>query len=65
MQFAEVLSVEGAMELPESAFSLEGLSFVIQLTANGKVNVTVMSTGIPPSVFLRVKVKWTLAPRIL
>ena len=45
------------MELNESAFSSEGLSFALQRTADGKVKATVTPEGAPPSFFLRVKVK--------
>ena len=54
---AEVLGVEGATELNESAFSSEGLSFSLQRTDDGIAKVTVTPAGSPPSFFLRVKVK--------
>jgi len=54
---AEVLGVEGATELNESAFSSEGLTFTLQRTGDGKIKATVAPTGSPPSFFLRVKVK--------
>jgi len=53
----EVLGVEGATELNESAFSSEGLSLVLQRTADGKSKATVTPNGTPPTFFLRVKVK--------
>ena len=56
-QLAEVLGVEGATELNESAFSSDGLSFTLQRTADGKTKATVTPVGSPPSFFLRVKVK--------
>ena len=56
-QLAEVLGVEGATELVESAFSSEGLSFILQRTADGKIKATVTPAGSPPAFFIRVKVK--------
>lgn len=56
-RLAEALSVEGATELNESAFSSEGLSATLERTADGKVKATVMPDGAPPSFFLRVSVK--------
>ena len=54
---AEVVGVEGAAELDESAFSSEGLTITLQRTADGKAKATVTPDGTPPSFFLRVKVK--------
>ena len=54
---AEVFGVEGATELDESAFSSDGLSFILQRTDDGKAKVTVTPAGSPPAFFLRVKVK--------
>ena len=56
-RLAEVLSVEGATELDESAFSTDGLSFTLQRTADGKVKSVVTPVGSPPSFFLRMSVK--------
>lgn len=56
-QLAEVLGVEGAAELSESAFSSEGLSFPLQRADDGKVKVPVTPVGLPPAFFMRVKVK--------
>ena len=56
-RLAEVLEGEGVATLDESAFSSEGLSFVLQRTADGKVKVTVTPAGSPSSFFLRVKGK--------
>ena len=56
-RLVEVLGVEGATELNESAFSSEGLTVTLQRTADGKAKVTVAPTGTPPTFFLRVKVK--------
>ena len=56
-QLSEVLGVEGAATLNESAFSSEGLMFSLERTADGKVKATVTQNGAPPSYFLRVKVK--------
>ena len=56
-RLAEVLGVEGATELNESAFSSDGLSFNLQRSADGKEKATVMPDGAPPAFFLRVKVK--------
>jgi len=55
--FAEVLSVEGATELSESAFSSEGLAFILQRTGDGKIKATVTPAGSPSSFFMRVKEK--------
>ena len=59
VRLAEVLGVEGATELSESALPVEELSFSLQRTADGKVKATVMPEpeGMPLSFFLRVKVK--------
>ena len=56
-RLAEVLSVEGATELDESAFSTDGLSFTLQRTADGKAKAIVTPVGSPPSFFLRMSVK--------
>ncbi len=56
-QLAEVLDVEGATELNESAFSSDGLTFTLQRTTDGKVKAMVTPSGSPSSFFLRVKVK--------
>ena len=56
-QLVEVLGVEGATELNDSAFSSEGLSFTLRQTGDGKAKATVTPAGSPPSFFLRVKVK--------
>ena len=40
-KLAEVLGVEGAAELNESAFSSEGLTVTLQRTADGKAKATV------------------------
>ena len=53
----EVLGAEGATELNESAFSSEGLAFILQRTGDGKIKATVTPAGSPSSFFLRVKVK--------
>ena len=53
----EALGAEGATELNESAFSSEGLAFILQRTGDGEIKATVMPAGSPPSFFLRVKVK--------
>ena len=53
----EVLGVEGATELNESAFSDEGLSVTLERTADGKAKATVTPDGAPPSFFLRVGMK--------
>ena len=55
--FAEVLSVEGAMELNESAFSSERLTVNLQRTADAKIKAAVAPVGSLPSFFLRAKVK--------
>ena len=54
---AEVLDVEGATELNESAFSSDGLIFTLQRTTDGKAKATVTPVGSPRSFFLRVKIK--------
>ena len=54
---AEVLDVEGATELNESAFSSDGLIFTLQRTSDGKAKATVTPVGSPRSFFLRVKIK--------
>ena len=56
-KLAEVLGVEGATELKESAFSSEGLAFTLERTADGKAKATIAPAGSPPSFFLRVKMK--------
>jgi len=56
-RLVEVLGVEGATELNESAFSDEGLSVTLERTADGKAKATVTPDGAPPAFFLRVKVK--------
>ena len=45
------------MELNESAFPSEGLTFILQRTADGKVKVTVVPVGSPSAFFLRVEMK--------
>lgn len=54
---AETLGVDGATKLNESAFSSDGLSVSLERTADGKVKAMVMPDGVPPSFFLRVRVK--------
>ena len=49
--------MEGATELNESAFSSEGLAFILQRTGDGKIKATVTPAGSPPWFFIRVKVK--------
>ena len=56
-RLAEVLGIEGAAELDESAFSSEGMTVSLERTADGKVKVTVVPEGSPASFFLRVRVK--------
>ena len=56
-RLAEVLGVEGATELRESAFSSEGLTVTLERTNEGKTKATVTPDGAPPVFFLRVKVK--------
>ena len=56
-RLAEALSVEGATELNESAFSSEGLSVSLERTADGKVKATVTPDGAPPAFFLRARVE--------
>lgn len=56
-RLAEVMGVEGATELNESAFSAEGLSVTLDRTADGRAKATVMPAGTPPTFFLRVRVK--------
>ena len=56
-RLAEVLGVEGAAELDESAFSSDGLTISISRTTDGKVKATVTPDGAPASFFLRVKVR--------
>ena len=56
-RLAEVLGVEGATEVNESTFSSDGLSVSLQRTTDGKAKATVMPDGVPPTFFLRVKVK--------
>ena len=51
------LTLIGAAELNESAFSSDGLSVTLQRTTDGKVKATVTPDGKPPAFFLRVKVK--------
>ena len=45
---AEVLGVEGALELNASSFSSEGLSVTLERTAEDKVKATVAPDGAPP-----------------
>ncbi len=54
---AEVFGIEGATELDEAAFSSDGLSVTLRRTDGGKAKATVMPDGVPPTFFLRVKVK--------
>jgi hypothetical protein len=56
-RLAEVLGVEGATELNESAFSSEGLTVTLDRTADGKAKATVIPDGAPPAFFMRVRVK--------
>ena len=56
-RLAEVLGIEGAAELKESAFSSEGLTVSLDRTDDGKAKATVTPEGSPPVFFLRVKVK--------
>ena len=56
-RLAEVLGVEGATELNESACSSEGLTVTLDRTADGKAKATVIPDGAPPAFFLRVRVK--------
>ena len=56
-RLADVLGIEGAAELKESAFSSEGLTVSFGRTTNGKAKATVTPEGSPASFFLRVKVK--------
>ena len=56
-RLVEVLGVEGATELKESAFSSEGLAVTLERTADGKAKATVAPDGAPPSFFLRVGVR--------
>ena len=49
--------MEGATELNESAFSSEGLAFILQRTGDGKIKATVTPAGLPPAFFLRGKIK--------
>ena len=57
MRLAEVLGVEGATELNESAFSSEGLTVTLERTVDGKAKATVAPDGTPPAFFVRVKVR--------
>lgn len=56
-RLAEVLGIEGAAELDESAFSSEGLTVSLGRTDDGKSKATVTPDGAPPAFFLRVRVK--------
>ena len=56
-RLAEVLGVEGATELNESAFSSEGLNVTLERTASGKVKAVVTPQGSPAAFFVRVKVR--------
>ncbi len=56
-RLAEVLGIEGAAELDESAFSSDGLTVSLDRTDDGKAKATVTPEGSPASFFLRVKVK--------
>ena len=56
-RLAEVLGVEGAAELKESAFSSDGLTVTLGRTADGKAKASVTPEGSPSVFFLRVKVK--------
>ncbi len=55
----------GAAELNESEFSSEGLPVTLERTTDGKSKATVTPDGMPPSFFLRVRMKWRnqLAPQ--
>jgi hypothetical protein len=44
-RLAEVLGIEGATELDESAFSSEGLAVSLNRTADGKAKATVTPEG--------------------
>ena len=50
-RLAEVLGIEGAAKLDESAFSSEGLTVSLGRTADGKVKATVAPEGAPGSCF--------------
>ena len=54
---AEVFGVEGATEVNDAAFSADGLTFSLQRTVDRKVKATVTPDGVPPTFFLRDKVK--------
>ena len=56
-RLAEVLGIEGAAELDESAFSSEGLAVSLNRTADGKARAIVTPDGAPPAFFLRVRVR--------
>lgn len=56
-RLAEVLGIEGAAELKESAFSSEGLTVSLDRTDDGNAKATVAPEGSPSAFFLRVKVK--------
>ena len=56
-RLAEVLGVEGATELNESAFSSEGLNVTLERTASGKVKAVVTPQCSPTAFFVRVKVR--------
>ena len=56
-RLAEVLGIEGAAELKESAFSSEGLTVSLDRTDDGNAKATVAPYGAPSSFFLRVRIK--------
>ena len=56
-RLTEALGVEGATELNESAFSVEGLNVTLERTADGKAKAIVTPQGSPAAFFVRVKVK--------
>ena len=56
-RLAEALGVVGSASLDGSPFSSDGLTVSLQRTADGKAKATVTPDGMPPSFFLRVKVK--------
>ena len=56
-RLAEVLGIEGAAELDESAFSSDGLTVSLDRTDDGKVEAAVTPDGTPPAFFLRARVR--------
>ena len=54
---AEVLGIEGATELDESAFSFDGMTVSLERTADGKVKAIVVPEGSPAAFFLRVRIE--------